>query len=41
MKKYVEIIKIRRQTIKKCSPKYESEIANKVKNEIKLQVEQC
>ena len=34
MKKYVEIRKIRRKIIEKSSPKYESENANKVKNEL-------
>ena len=37
----MEIMKIRRKTIKKCSPKYEIEIAHKVKNENNLHIEQC
>ena len=36
MKKYVEIRKIRRNTMKKGSHKYESGNANKVKSEHKL-----
>ena len=40
MKKYVEIRKIRRKTMKKGSQKYESEKANKVKNEVKLNVDE-
>ena len=40
MKKYVEIRKIRRKTMKKGSPKYESEKANKVKNYLKLNVDE-
>ena len=39
MKKHVEIRKIRRKTMKKGSPKYESENGNKVKNEFKLSVD--
>ena len=35
IKKNVEIWKKRRKTMKKGSPKYESEKANKVKNELK------
>ena len=38
MKEYVEIRKIRRKTQKNGSPKYESENVNKVKNELKLNV---
>ena len=38
MKKYVEIRKIRRNTMEKGSHKYESENANKVKNERKLKM---
>ena len=40
MKMLVEIRKIRRKTMKKCSPKYESENANTVKNELKLNVDE-
>ena len=36
MKKLVEIRKIRRKTMKKGSQKYESENANKVKNELRF-----
>ena len=36
MKKYVEIWKIRRKTMKKGSPEQGSENADKVKNELKL-----
>ena len=38
MKKYVKIRKIKRKTMKKGSPKYDSEKANKVKNERNLNV---
>ena len=40
MKKFVEIRKIRRKTIKQGSPKYEGENTNKVKNELKLNVDE-
>ena len=40
MKKKVEIKKIRRKTMKKGSPKYENEKANKVKNKLKLNVDE-
>ena len=40
MKKYVEIRNIRKNTMKKGSHKYESENANKVKSERKLNVDE-
>ena len=40
MKKNVEIRKIRRKTMKKGSQKYESEKANKVKNELNVNVDE-
>ena len=36
----MEIMKIWRQTMEKGSPKYDNEKANKVKNELKLNVDQ-
>ena len=40
MKKYVVIRKIWRKTMKKGCPKYESDNANKVKNELKLDIDE-
>ena len=40
MKKYVEIRKIRRKTMKKGSPKSESKNSKKVTNELKLNVDE-
>ena len=40
MKKYVEIRKIRRKTLKNYRTKYESEYVNKVKNMLKLNVDE-
>ena len=36
----MEIMKIWRQTMEKGSPKYDNEKANKVKNELKLNVDE-
>ena len=40
MNKYVENREIRRKTMIKISPHYESEKANKVNNELKLNVDE-
>ena len=40
MKKYVKIRKIKKKTMKKGSPKYEIENAIKVKNELKLNIDE-
>ena len=36
----MEIGKIRRKTMKKGSPKYDTEKANKVKNQLKLNIDE-